>query len=73
MMIPMEHRFEEWDKDLTLMRAAARDLRTAEVGLHFRVGAARRSGHSWAVIGVVLGTSGKEAEKRFGSQGRPTG
>jgi hypothetical protein len=62
----MESRFEEWDKDLTLVRVAARELSVAEFGLRHRVGAARRSGHSWAAIGVVLGISEQLAQERFG-------
>ncbi len=66
MMQPVERRYEEWDRDLTLVRAAARDLSTAEISLRHQVGVARRSGHSWSAIGVVLGISEDDARDRFG-------
>jgi hypothetical protein len=68
----MERRFEEWDKDLTLVRAAARDVSVAELSLRHRVAVARRSGHSWAAIGVVLGISEQAAQERFGRYGEET-
>jgi hypothetical protein len=66
MIDQMERRFEEWDKDLTLVRAAARELHVAELSLRHQVGIARRSGHSWAAIGLVLGISERAAQERFG-------
>jgi hypothetical protein len=66
MMLCVEPRYEDWDRDLTLVRAAARDLTTAEIGLRHQVGVARRSGHSWSAIGVVLGISEDDARERFG-------
>ena len=65
MMLPMERRYEEWDRDLTLVRAAARDLNVAEISLRQKVGVARRSGHSWSAIGLVLGMSERDARARF--------
>jgi hypothetical protein len=62
----MEERFEEWDKDLTLVRAAARELSVAELNLRRQVGVARRGGHSWAAIGFILGLSAQAAQERFG-------
>jgi hypothetical protein len=62
----MELRFEEWDKDLTLVRAAAREVSVAELSLRHQVGVARRNGHSWAAIGLVLGITGRVARDRFG-------
>ena len=62
----MEQRFEEWDKDLTLIRAAARELSVADLTLRHQVGAARRSGHSWAAIGFILGISEQAAQEKFG-------
>jgi hypothetical protein len=62
----MEQRFEEWDKDLTLIRAAARELSVAELMLRHQVAAARRSGHSWAAIGFILGISEQAAQEKFG-------
>ena len=66
MMLTVERRYEEWDRDLTLVRAAARDINTAEISLRYQVGVARRSGHSWSAIGVVLGISEDDARDRFG-------
>ena len=66
MMLTVERRYEEWDRDLTLVRAAARDVNTAEISLRHQVGVARRSGHSWSAIGVVLGISEDAARDRFG-------
>lgn len=66
MMHPVERRYEDWDRDLTLVRAAARDLHVAEIGLRQQVGAARRSGHSWSAIGLVLEISEQDARDRFG-------
>ena len=62
----MVRRYEEWDRDLTLVRAAARDLGVAEMSLRRQVGMARRSGHSWSAIGVVLGMSEQDARDKFG-------
>ena len=61
----MEQRFEEWDKDLTLVRAAARELSVAELNLRRQVGVARRREHSWAAIGFILGISEQAAQERF--------
>lgn len=66
MMHLVVRRYEEWDRDLTLVRAAARDLSVAEIGLRHQVGVARRSGHSWSAIGLVLGMSEQDARDRFG-------
>ena len=66
MMHPVERRYEEWDKDLTLVRNAARELNVAELSLRHQVGVARRSGHSWSAIGLVLGISEQDARERFG-------
>lgn len=65
MMLPMVRRYEEWDRDLTLVRAAARDLHVAETSLRHQVGVARRSGHSWSAIGLVLGISERDARDQF--------
>jgi hypothetical protein len=62
----MTQRFEEWDQELTLLRAASRDLTVAGVNLRHRVDVARRQGHSWAAIGVVLGITEQAAKDRFG-------
>lgn len=64
-------RFEEWDKDLTMIRAADRELSIAELNLRRRVNIARRRGHSWAAIGVVLGITRQAAQQRFGLAGGP--
>lgn len=66
MMDPVGRRFEEWDKDLSLVRAAAREASVAELALRHRVSVARRNGHSWAAIGFVLGIPEQETRVRFG-------
>jgi hypothetical protein len=62
----MAERFEEWDRDLTLVKAANRELVMAELHLRRRVLIARRGGHSWAAIGLMLGVSRQAAQQRFG-------
>jgi hypothetical protein len=62
----MERRYEEWDRDLTLVRDAAREMSVAEMRLRHQVGVARRNGHSWPAIGLVLGISEQDAHDRFG-------
>jgi hypothetical protein len=62
-------RFEDWDEDLTLIKAANRDLSMAELNIRRRVMLARRHGHSWAAIGFVLGISRQAAQQRFGTPG----
>jgi hypothetical protein len=65
----MPQRFEEWDKDLTLIKAASRELSVAEQTLRHQVAVARRHGHSWAAIGFVLGITRQAAQQRFGAAG----
>jgi hypothetical protein len=65
----MQQRYEEWDKNLTLIKAANRELSVAELNLRHRVALARRHGHSWAAIGFILGTSRQAAQQRFGTTG----
>jgi hypothetical protein len=65
----MPQRFEEWDKDLTLIKAANRELNIAELNLRHQVSVARRHGHSWAAIGFVLGITRQAAQQRFGTTG----
>jgi hypothetical protein len=62
-------RFEEWDKDLTLIKAADLELSKAELNLRHRVKVARRQGHSWSAIGFVLGISRQAAQQKFGTAG----
>jgi hypothetical protein len=62
-------RFEDWDEDLTLIKAANRDLSMAELNLRRQVMLARRHGHSWAAVGFVLGISRQVAQQRFGTPG----
>jgi hypothetical protein len=62
-------RYEEWDKDLALIKAANRELNVAELNLRHRVAVARRSGHSWAAIGLMLGITRQAAQQRFGTAG----
>jgi hypothetical protein len=63
----MQRRYEEWDKDLTLIKAANREVNVAELHLRHRVAIARRGGHSWTAIGFILGTTRQEAQQRFGT------
>lgn len=65
----MSARYEEWDKDLTLIKAAKSELSMAEVNLRHRVAVARRSGHSWAAIGLMLDITRQAAQQRFGTDG----
>ena len=65
----MPKRFEEWDKDLTLIKAANRELGMAELTLRHQVAVARRHGHSWAAIGFVLDITRQAAQQRFGTAG----
>jgi hypothetical protein len=65
----MQQRYEEWDKDLTLIKATNRELSVAEPNLRHRVALARRHGHSWAAIGFILGTTRQAAQQRFGTTG----
>jgi hypothetical protein len=58
--------FETWDKDLTSIKVANRELVMAELHLRRQVGKARRGGHSWAAIGMMLGISRQAAQQRFG-------
>jgi hypothetical protein len=62
---------EEWDRELSLVMRANRDLKMAQVFLQRQVDAARRHGHSWAAIGFALGTSRQAAQQRFGRTGDP--
>jgi hypothetical protein len=68
----MPQRYEEWDKDLTLIKAANRDLSVAELNLRRQVANARRNGHSWAAIGFILGITRQAAQQRFGRAGEAT-
>ena len=65
----MPGHYEAWDKDLTLIKAANRELNMAELNLRHRVAVARRSGHSWAAIGLMLGITRQAAQQRFGTTG----
>jgi len=47
--------FESWDRTISLVVQADRDLKAAQLILRRQVGPAPRAGHSWASIGVVLG------------------
>jgi len=68
-------RFEEHDPDPSKFRdaTALRQLRHAfldraatERRLAEAVDAARAEGHSWALIGAMVGTSGEAARQRYG-------
>jgi hypothetical protein len=62
-------RYEDWDKDITLIKLANRELALAELHLRQQVRVARRHGHSWAAVGFALGVSRQAAQQRFGSLG----
>ena len=55
-------------KALRAVRQAFLDLAEAEGTLEEAVIEARRAGHSWAVIGTMLGTSGEAARQRYSPQ-----
>lgn len=72
-------RFENHEPDASsaVDAAALRDLRLAvsnradaERELTQAVNAARASGHSWASIGAMVGTSGEAARQRYGKAAR---
>ena len=65
----VEQRSEEWDKDLTLVRVAGRELKISQVTLQRQVDIARQNGHSWAAIGLVLDLSERVAQERFARPG----
>lgn len=50
---------------LETVEVAAKELREAEHNLVGAVVAARRFGHSWAELGVALGTTRQAAHQRF--------
>lgn len=47
------------------IRAAAKNVETAEQDLRDAVRAAREAGDSWAIIGTALGVSRQAAQQRF--------
>lgn len=58
-------------RDATELRgiaAAVQARAAAERDLSDVVGAARGAGHSWASIGLMLGTSGEAARQKYGAQ-----
>jgi len=63
----VDARFEPWDKSTVLIRKANTELKMAELELRRQVSIARRSGHSWAAIGLALGVTRQAAQQRFGS------
>ena len=64
----MDAQYESWDKTISLIVQADRELEVAELRLRHQVSEARRAGHSWAVIGASLGISRQAAQQRFGSR-----
>lgn len=72
-------RFEDHEPDLRRVddATALRSLRTAVLAraeadraVATAVSDARETGHSWAAIGAMLGTSGEAARQRFGAPAR---
>ncbi len=73
----LARRFEDYEPDpgderdpeaFRLLRRAAEDRARAERSVDDAVRAARASGYSWSVIGVLLGTSGEAARQRYGGR-----
>jgi hypothetical protein len=71
----LARRFEEYEPDPAQVRdahalAKLRELVLArsavERDLAAAVAAAREEGHSWGIIGAMLGTSGEAARQRYG-------
>jgi hypothetical protein len=69
----VDQHYEPWDKSIVLVRSANRDLKLAEAMLRRQVDIARRSGHSWAAIGLALGVTRQAAQQRFGGAEDPEG
>jgi hypothetical protein len=65
-------RFAEWDKELSHVIQANQDVALAELMLRRHVATARKTGHSWATIGLALGVTRQAAQQRFGVDGAPT-
>ena len=61
----MAKRFDDWDKGMSLIIEANRELKLAEAKLRRQVHSARRTGHPWASIGFALGVSRQAAQQRF--------
>ena len=55
---------------LPAVREAFEDLALAQKRLSERVAVAKASGHSWATIGAMIGTSGEAARQRYSTTGR---
>jgi hypothetical protein len=53
---------------LRQVREAFEDYALAQRRLAERVAVARAAGHSWAVIGSMIGTSGEAARQRYGKK-----
>lgn len=73
----LAERFEDYEPDpndelsidaIEALRDAIAERSSAERRLLDAVGAARRSGMSWAAIGVFVGTSGEAARQRYGKR-----
>ena len=64
-------RSEESDGDLSHVTEANHRLALARLALSQAVNAARRTEHSWAAIGLALGTTRQAAQQRFGRTARP--
>lgn len=75
----LARRFEEHEpvpgriRDATALRqlaAAVRHRADAERDIASSVEQARADGHSWTLIGTMLGTSGEAARQRYGLAGK---
>jgi hypothetical protein len=80
----LARQFEDFDpgsgsaKDAATLRAVREgfeDVALAQKRLAERVSVAKAAGHSWASIGLMLGTTGEAARQRYGPRaagGGPT-
>ena len=59
---------DEFDPEaVALLRAEIQERSDAERHVLDAVKAARQAGMSWALIGLIVGTSGETAQQRYGS------
>lgn len=59
-------------RPLREVREAFDDVAHAQTRLADRISVARAEGHSWAAIGIMVGTSGEAVRQRYGQPAKPT-